>query len=154
MFCGCQTISLDAQNRMAVPVRFRKIIARESENRLVVTRGIESSRLFLTLYTLKKWQEIEETVKTLPSANPVSQQIRRLLIGSACELELDTNHRILLPATLRGYMCLHKKAVMIGVGEVIELWDEEQWSACEQSYNQNPIDFAQLPDVFQNLNFN
>ena len=163
MFSGCQTITLDAQYRMAVPVRFRKLVSESSQGTssqgansqgtVVATKGIEGKKLFVTLYTLKKWEEIQAKIKTLPSANPVSQQIRRLLIGSACELELDGNNRILLPATLRNYMHLDKKAVMMGVGDVIELWDETEWAACEQAYQQESVDFTQLPEIFQNLNF-
>ena len=153
MFYGCQVITLDAQHRMALPVRFRNAICQDPQNSLVVTKGIEGNKLFLTLYTLKKWVEIEEKVKALPSANPVSQQIRRLTIGSACALDMDANYRILLPVTLRNYIGLHKKAVMLGVGDVIEIWDEQQWTVCEQDYQQNPVDFAALPEVFQDLNF-
>ena len=159
MFYGCQVITLDAQHRMALPVRFRHAICQQSQNKpsqnnsLVVTKGIEGNKLFLTLYTLNKWAEIEEKVKALPSANPVSQQIRRLTIGSACVLDMDANYRILLPVTLRNYIGLHKKAVMLGVGEVMEIWDEQQWAVCEQDYQQNPVDFTALPEVFQNLNF-
>ena len=153
MFCGCQVIALDAQCRMTLPVRFRSILTEESQNNLVVTKGIESGKLFLTLYPLQKWSEVEEKVRALPSAHPVSQQIRRLLVGSACVLEVDANYRILLPIALRNYIGLEKKAVIMGVGDVIELWDEQQWAACEQGYQQQPIDFSCLPDVFQNLNF-
>ena len=70
----------------------------------------------------------EEKIEALPSFNPTTRRIQRLLIGHATDTEVDTNGRMLLSSPLREYAQLGKKVVLIGQGKKFELWDEELWN--------------------------
>ena len=41
--------------------------------------------------------------------------------------EVDKQGRILLPAVLREFAGIEKDAVMVGVGNRIEIWSKESW---------------------------
>ncbi|HIG36759.1 MAG TPA: cell division/cell wall cluster transcriptional repressor MraZ, partial [Oceanospirillaceae bacterium] len=86
-----------------------------------------------------------------PSFNPAARRIQRLLIGHATDLELDTNGRILLPALLREYAQLDKKAILLGQGKKIELWSESIWSARRETYLQASSSSEELPELLHQL---
>ena len=71
----------------------------------------------------------KDHVKALPSFNPTTRRIQRLLIGHATEIDVDANGRMLLSNPLREYAQLGKKIVLIGQGKKFELWDEAMWNA-------------------------
>ena len=125
-FRGVSNLSLDAKGRIVLPARYRERLAGISDSQLVVT--IDTDQPCLLIYPLNEWELIEEKIEALPSFNPTTRRIQRLLIGHATDTEVDTNGRMLLSSPLREYAQLGKKVVLIGQGKKFELWDEELWS--------------------------
>jgi MraZ protein len=93
---------------------------------LIVT--IDTEQPCLLIYPLPEWELIEAKIEALPSFNPTTRRIQRLLIGHATEVEVDGNGRLLLSNPLREYAQLGKKVVLIGQGKKFELWDEALWN--------------------------
>ena len=124
-FRGVSNLSLDAKGRIVLPARYRERLAEICASQLVVT--IDTDQPCLLIYPLPEWEEIETKIESLPSFNPTTRRIQRLLIGHATEVEVDGNGRMLLSNPLREYAQLGKKVVLIGQGKKFELWDEEVW---------------------------
>lgn len=127
MFRGVATFNLDAKGRMAVPAKFRKHLDVCCEGRLIVT--IDHSDRCLQIYPFPEWELVEQKLIALPSLQPQVRKLKRMLLGSATECEMDNNGRILLPAKLREFAGLTKNTVMIGQGNKFELWDEKTWNS-------------------------
>ncbi len=127
MFRGISLVVLDVKGRIALPVRYRERLTQHECKQVVITIDTESPCLLL--YPLREWEQIEAKLNALPSFNPVTRRIQRLLIGHATELEFDNNGRILLPSLLRDYAKLGKKVMLVGQSKKIELWDEATWNA-------------------------
>jgi MraZ protein len=125
-FRGVSNLSLDAKGRIVLPARYRERLVEISDSQLVVT--IDTDQPCLLIYPLNEWELIEEKIEALPSFNPTTRRIQRLLIGHATDIEVDTNGRMLLSNPLREYAQLGKKVVLIGQGKKFELWDEVLWS--------------------------
>ena len=119
-------MSLDAKGRIVLPARYRERLPEICAGQLVVT--IDTDQPCLLIYPLPEWESIEEKIEALPSFNPTTRRIQRLLIGHATEVEVDANGRVLLPPPLRDYARLGKKVVLIGQGKKFELWDEALWN--------------------------
>ena len=149
MFRGVAAINLDAKGRMALPVRYRDQINAVCNGQLVVT--IDTEEPCLMIYPLSEWDLIQQKLEQLPSFNPAARRIQRLLIGHATDLELDGNSRILLPALLRDYAELDKKAILLGQGKKLELWSESLWHMRRDAYLQAFNDTSVMPDMMQNL---
>jgi MraZ protein len=132
MFCGINSVNLDAKGRMAIPAKYRARLCEEAGNQLVITIDTEDSCLLL--YPITAWKTIEQKIELLPSFNQVTRRIQRLLIGHATEVELDSNGRILLPSLLREYAGLDKKIVLIGQGKKFEIWAEDKWTASRANW--------------------
>jgi MraZ protein len=130
-FRGINNISIDAKGRMAMPARYRERLLESCGGRLVVT--VDRDRCLL-VYPLPEWEIIENKLIALPSLNKQARLLQRLIIGHATELEMDGQGRVLLPTMLRDYASLDKKAVLIGQGKKLEIWDEDTWSASQEEW--------------------
>ncbi len=134
---------------MAMPARYRERLLESCGGRLVVT--VDQDHCLL-VYPLPEWEIIEEKLNNLPSLNKQSRLLQRLLIGHATDLEMDGQGRILLPAMLRDYAGLTKKAVLIGQGKKLEIWDEETWVQSQEEWVAAvKADDSDLPSALEEL---
>lgn len=124
MFYGESAICLDAKGRMAIPARFRQIIAEECGDRLVLTyNAFDNDSLWL--YPYAKWEQVKAQVMGLSSSDPRHRNLQRRLVGSAAEVEPDGSGRIQLPQVLRQVAGLDKRIVLMGLESKFEIWNEE-----------------------------
>ncbi len=125
MFRGATKITLDAKGRLAIPARYRERLAARCDGQLICTVDQDYC---LLLYPLPDWEEIERKLMRLPSFNRNARRLQRLMVGYACELELDGHGRVLIPRELREFAQLERQVILIGQGNKFELWDETRWS--------------------------
>lgn len=148
-FRGINNISVDAKGRMAMPARYRERLLEGCAGHLVVTVDRDHC---LLVYPLPEWEIIESKLIKLPSLNKQARLLQRLLIGHATELEMDAQGRILLPAMLRDFAGLNKKAVLIGQGKKLEIWDEDTWSESQEEWVAAvQADEGELPAALEEL---
>ena len=147
-FRGASNLSLDAKGRIVLPARYRERLDELCQSQLIVT--IDTQQPCLLIYPLPEWELIEEKIEALPSFNPATRRIQRLLIGHATEVEVDANGRMLLANPLREYAELGKKVVLIGQGKKFELWDEARWNERMGSWLSETGD-ADTPDALAEL---
>jgi MraZ protein len=120
MFIGEYQHTIDEKGRMAVPARLRRDIGSGA----VVTRGIDNC---LWLFPKKEWQELASKLASLPLSDANSRAFSRLMLAGAMEVEFDAQGRALLPGYLRNYAGLKKNAVIAGLYNRLEIWDESKW---------------------------
>ncbi len=137
---------------MVMPSRFRDALLESSAGKLVVTLDFEGQ--CLTMYTLPDWEGVEQKLLDMPSLNPATRRLQRMLLGYATEVEMDSNGRISLPQLLRDKINLDKKIMLIGLGKKFEIWREDVWSQrFEDWIEEGPVTADQLPEAVQNLVF-
>jgi MraZ protein len=140
---------MDAKGRLAMPARQREPLHAQSGGQLVVT--IDTQSTCLVIYPLPEWERIEKEIQSLPTLKPAVKRFQRLVLGYATDLELDGNGRVLLPPPLREYAQLDKKLVLVGQGNKLELWGEEQWLAERDQALLDSGPDAELPDELMSL---
>jgi MraZ protein len=121
MFIGQYTHSLDDKGRISVPTKFRSGLTKGC----VVTRGLDRS---LFLYSMSAWERLAEKLAALPLGKSDTRAFARLMLAGAMEAEIDGSGRIMIPLYLREYAGLSKRAVVTGLMDRIEIWDEETWN--------------------------
>ncbi len=126
MFRGPAPLALDGKGRLAIPTKYRDMLNERCGGRLVVT--LDPSGCLL-LYPFPEWEPIEKKLNALPSFNPTSRMMQRILVGSATDLEMDSAGRILLPAMLRDRAKLERDVVLVGQGNKFEIWNAAEWQA-------------------------
>jgi MraZ protein len=145
MFQGSQSINMDSKGRMAIPSRYRDVLAAACQGRLVLTANPYDR--CLSIYPEPHWQTLKAQIESLPSATKSVRRIQRLVLGNAVELDVDGSGRILLPPTLRDYAGLDKKLMLVGLGKKAELWSETSWNGLLDE----PNDDESLPVEIQSL---
>jgi MraZ protein len=144
MFRGANKLTLDSKGRMVMPTRYRERLLERCGGKLVIT--VDKDQCLL-IYPMPDWEEIERKVMRLPSSNPRSRKLQRLMVGHATELELDGHGRVLLPPNLRQFGALTRDAMLVGQGLHFELWDEVRWN----EYMASEEAAADLPAELENL---
>jgi MraZ protein len=122
MFLGQYRHALDAKGRLTIPARFRDMLA----DGAFITQGFDRN---LRLVTEPTFEVTYDKVNKLSMTDPRARQLRRLIFASASRVELDRVGRVLIPQFLREIAGLTSDAIIVGVGETVEIWSPEAWEA-------------------------
>jgi len=136
MFIGEYKHTIDQKGRLAIPAKFRLLLTEGA----VVTRGIDRC---LFLYPKASWLELAERLVKLPLNQANARAFARLMLAGAMDVELDQQGRILLPDYLRTYAGLTKRAVIAGLYNRLEIWEESAWNAYRERTEKESGDIAE-----------
>lgn len=136
MFLGEYTYKIDDKKRLAIPAKFRQVLGK----RAVITRGLDNC---LFLYPAKEWEKLAKKLSQLPLAQADARGFVRIMLAGAMEVNLDGLGRILIPDYLKKYASLDKKAVVAGLYNRIEIWDEKKWSTYKEKTEKEAGDIAE-----------
>lgn len=136
MFIGEFKHNLDSKGRLAVPAKFRALLKKGA----VVTRGLDNC---LFLYPKESWQQIAEKLAKLPISQSKARAFSRLMLAGATDVDFDNQGRINLPEYLRKFSGLNKKAVIAGLYDRLEIWDEGAWEKYKQNTESQSNDIAE-----------
>jgi MraZ protein len=125
VFRGTSALVLDAKGRINVPVRHRDLLIAASNGQLTLTRHPDG---YLLIYPRPTWEAVEAELMALKAA---SDGWRRIFLGSAVDVEIDSASRMLIPPELREAAGLAKDVLLIGTGRRLELWDKQRHDAVE-----------------------
>lgn len=132
MFSGVSEINLDAKGRMAMPTRYRERIADRCAGKMYVT--VDPFDQCLTLHTMPEWEIVQQKLNSVPSFDPATRRLKRLVIGHASEVDMDGSGRLLLPAPLRDFAEIERRVVLLGQGNKFEIWSEQLWHQTRDAY--------------------
>ena len=118
-FIGEYKHSLDEKGRVALPAKFRQRL-----KGAIITRGLDRC---LFVFNQDEWLVLAKKLTALPLAQGNSRAFVRLMLAGAMEAPLDSQGRILIPEYLRKYADLKRTAVVAGLFNRIEIWDEKNW---------------------------
>lgn len=132
-FKGGPVLALDAKGRLTVPARYRDVLMAAENGQMVIAKSPDGC---LTLYPKSVWDQFEAELAALPRK---FDNWRRLYIGSATEVEIDSGARVLIPQELREYAGLQKDVVFMGVIDKFELWDKAKLDEHEKATRAQPM---------------
>jgi MraZ protein len=141
-FQGTSALALDAKGRLSVPVRQREVLRAIPEDRLTLTRHPDGC---LMVFPRTVWDAFRARIESLPLS---ASGWKRLLLGSAMDVELDSASRVLISPELRAAAALDREVLLIGMGNHLELWDVQRHSAAEAALLQQP-----MPALLQDFSF-
>ncbi|HPW34718.1 MAG TPA: division/cell wall cluster transcriptional repressor MraZ [Candidatus Paceibacterota bacterium] len=121
MFLGEFKHTIDNKGRLAIPAKFRTQLSGGA----IITRGLDKC---LFLFPQKEWENLASKITNLPISQSDSRAFARLMLSGASDVEFDSQGRILIPDSLRQYSGISNKAVVTGLYNRIEIWDEIEWS--------------------------
>jgi MraZ protein len=122
VFTGEYRHAVDDKGRVAVPVRFRTELAGGA----LVSKWIDGC---LALHPRAAWDVLANRVATLPVTDASARTFQRYIFGTAFEVELDRQGRLVVPAVLREFAGLEGEAIIVGSRDHLELWSPAKWAA-------------------------
>lgn len=126
MFRGIYPINLDTKYRLAIPTRYRAVLAEQCDGHLIGTVGQVGC---LSLYPLPVWEAVEQELVQLPNFVAQTGEVQRMMLAHASELDVDSHGRVLVPTLLRQFANIDKHVVLAGMGKKFELWNADIWAA-------------------------
>ena len=124
MFLGEYNPNITEGSRIALPKRIREQIGGDS---VVLTKGFEKC---VYIYDRSDWAE--QAQKYIDSSKVDSREtkirdLERFVYSSATEASIDTQGRVVIPASLLEYANVSGKTAVVGVGNRVEIWDHKSW---------------------------
>ncbi len=141
-FQGTSALTLDTKGRLTVPARHRDALAGGADRSLIFTK---SNVNCLFVFQHAAWADFRKLLVGLPMQ---ADGWRRLFLGSAVAVDVDSADRVLVPSELRAWAGLERDVLLIGMGRRLELWDVGRHAAEEARTLSSP-----MPDVVQNFVF-
>lgn len=117
VFQGASALALDAKGRLTIPARHREVLAATAAGQLTLTRHPHG---YLLLFPRPEWESFRAKVMALPMD---STAWKRVFIGNAMDVEIDSSSRILVSPELRAAAGLERDVMLLGLGHYFELWD-------------------------------
>ena len=136
MLIGEYEGKLTDKNRLAIPKKIRE----ELKGNMVLSRGYEGC---LILLDAKLWQALEKTISKKPILSLSVRDMKRFIMGSAYELELDEQGRFVLPSNLKGFAGINSNVFFVGLMDWVEVWAEDKWLKKIGELTKNSTDIAE-----------
>lgn len=142
VFQGESKLALDAKGRLVVPARHRELLSALAQSRLTLTKHPVGC---LKVFPRPIWEGFRGKLVGLPMG---ADGWRRIFLGSAMDVEIDSASRVLVSPELRAAAGLGKEVVLLGMGNHLELWDRQRHAAHEAEVMQQG-----LPEALADFSF-
>ena len=142
VFQGASSLTRDGKGRLSVPTRHRDVLSATAQGLLTITKHPHGC---LMVFPRPEWDLFRDRISALPMS---AQWWKRIFLGNAMDVELDSTGRILISPELRQGAGIAKDTVLLGMGNHFELWDKVAYETQEAKAMQD-----QMPDVFKDFSF-
>ena len=136
MFLGEYLHTFDSKNRISVPSKFRKDLGRV----VVVTRGLDHC---LYVYSRKEWEKQARAYAVEVNGSAARRGLARLFLAGSSEVDVDGTGRVLIPEHLKSFASIKEKAIIAGVADRVEIWEEGAWKKYTSEIERNADAFAE-----------
>lgn len=123
VFFGEYHVSFTGNGRLVLPKKIRELLKGDV---FILSKGYDQC---LTGYDKEEWEQRAQSVlgaSSLLEQENISK--KRFLFASTTYVEIDDQGRFVIPKGLLEFAHLAElKAVIVGVGDHFEIWDEKKW---------------------------
>jgi MraZ protein len=121
-FIGRELCSIDSRGRSKFPARFRKMLSRESEKRLVIAPGQGE---YLIALPRDFWETLHNRYDPTPYDDETELDKMRDRYHDAEEVIFDSQGRITIPEDLLQYARISKEFVVRSMRHWFEIWNPD-----------------------------
>ena len=135
MFQGNAEYTLDAKNRLFIPVKIREQVGDS------FILFLKKKKKCLYIYSEARWEEVAREVLAKNDRG-----YERLIFGNAVTAETDKQGRITIRADFCKRIGLKKSVTIAGTGERLEIWDTA-------TRNEELARLAESADTYSDIRF-
>ena len=125
-----------------MPTRHRDVLGATASGQLTITRHPHGC---LMIFPRPEWEQFRARIAALPMS---AQWWKRIFLGNAMDVELDSTGRVLVSPELRAAAGIEKDTMLLGMGNHFELWDRATYEAKEAEAMAGAT-----PDAFKEFSF-
>lgn len=122
--------SIDDKNRLIIPAKHREQLG----SVFMITQSIDNC---LQVYSMDEWKKYSDKLNSLPSSKLA--KVRRFIYSNASEVTPDSQGRVVISPALREFAGIEKNAMIVGCGNICEIWAEERWNEINSDDNLDEI---------------
>lgn len=115
---------LDSKGRLVLPSRIKSQLPAGNDREMVIRKGFEPC---LVLYPMVEFKKVFSRISGLTEFNEEFRKLQRNFFAGTATVELDTNGRFLIPRNMLSYAQLDREAVLVGMGNKVEIWQPQQY---------------------------
>ena len=138
---GMYECKVDAKGRLTLPSSLKRQLSAVLQEGFVLKRSVFNS--CLELYPMAEWEAVIGDVNKLNRFVKKNNDFIRMFTAGVRMVEPDGNARIQIPKDLIKYAGVEKQIVLASVGNIVEIWDKDQYEA---AINDADIDFSALAE--------
>ena len=137
MFSGKAYHNVDAKGRLFIPAVYRE----ELGNQFIVAKGFSDP--YLVVYPMREWESLIAKIDALGLDKDV-RAMKRYIMMSANQTEMDTQGRIVLTKEHREFAGLEKEVLIVGMSNTLEIWDSSRLESETSQAHSNLEDFLAM----------
>ncbi len=124
MFYGQKEAAIDEKGRLVLPALYRYDI--QGQN-CFVCYGLDGC---IELYPQSIFEKIEANFSNNSfETDAKARRVKRVFLSNSYNVNIDSHNRILIPKTLIDKTNTGKKVVILGIGDHLQIWDQEAYEA-------------------------
>ena len=125
LFLSTHENKIDKKGRVSVPASFRAQLSEESFQGLVLFRS--NIHTCLEGFAFSYMQEIGARLDNFDLFSAEQDDLATSIFGTAVQLSMDGDGRIILPQDLIEFASLDEKASFVGMGAKFQIWNPQSF---------------------------
>lgn len=138
---GTYECKVDAKGRLMLPSGLKKQLSAVMQKGFVLKRAVFQP--CLELYPMEEWEALMQKVNKLNRFKKKNNDFIRRFTAGVKLVELDASGRVLIAKDLVSFAGISKDIVVSAVGNIMEVWDKENY---EKAIDDAVVDFADLAE--------
>lgn len=134
LFLSTHINKVDKKGRISVPAPFRAELSEETFQGVVLFRS--NVHQCLEGFSWSYMQEIGKRLDNFDLFSAEQDDLATSIFGTAVQLPLDGDGRIILPADLIEFSALQEKAAFVGMGAKFQIWNPQSFEQRQQTARQ------------------
>lgn len=120
IFISTYVNKVDKKGRVSVPSEFRKVLAGEAFQGVVVFRSLQQKAL--EACSAEHMEKLSDSLETLDLPPEQLQLIETTIFGGSYQLPFDGEGRIVLPQALQDFAGITEEAAFVGNRRTFHIW--------------------------------
>ena len=137
MFFGIHALLLNNKGELTLPNALRETMG----GTVFLTRGFDHN---LFLLPQEAFHTISAHIRSTSLSDPASRLLRRLFLGGASRVLVNSRGGVNLPGDLCTYAGLVKEVTLVGQGDYLEVWSSAEWEKQMESLNKPEANIQQF----------
>lgn len=127
MFTSQYEHTIDGKGRMFIPAKYREKLG----SMVYLCMGVDMN---LYIMTVEDWEAYRDRLLEVVSETD-DRDLLRYFFGYTTDVQVDSQGRILIPASYMEFAGLTDAAVIVGCGKRAEIWAPDRWKAYNESFS-------------------